>query len=461
MSSEAELRAYLLERALLPSGWSEDVRVEIADDGMIARVMPGGAQAGAERLAGIALPGMPNLHCHAFQRGMAGLAERRGPVGDSFWTWREVMYRFLSQLTPDDVEAIAAYAYVEMLETGFTTVGEFHYLHHDPAGRPYADIGEMASRIAAASAATGIGLTLLPSLYTYGGFGGAPPNPGQIRFINATDRFVGLMERSRAIVAKVPGARIGIAPHSLRAVSPEQLREAAAIFADGPVHIHAAEQTREVDDCVASLGARPVQWLLDEMGIDKRWCLIHATHMTDDETARLAQSGAVAGLCPLTEGSLGDGIFNGETYLAASGRFGIGTDSNIQIDAPAELRQLEYSQRLKSRARNVMTTTEGESTGRSLYTRALAGGAQALGQPIGAIKPGRRADIVVLDADHPDLAGASSNDMILDILIFSTGRDLIRTVMAGGKPVVRESRHHARDAIAQEYRATVSRLAKG
>jgi formimidoylglutamate deiminase len=319
----------------------------------------------------------------------------------------------------------------------------------------------MASRIAAASAATGIGLTLLPSLYTYGGFGGAPPNPGQIRFINATDRFVGLMERSRAIVAKVPGARIGIAPHSLRAVSPEQLREAAAIFADGPVHIHAAEQTREVDDCVASLGARPVQWLLDEMGIDKRWCLIHATHMTDDETARLAQSGAVAGLCPLTEGSLGDGIFNGETYLAASGRFGIGTDSNIQIDAPAELRQLEYSQRLKSRARNVMTTTEGESTGRSLYTRALAGGAQALGQPIGAIKPGRRADIVVLDADHPDLAGASSNDMILDILIFSTGRDLIRTVMAGGKPVVREGSHHARETIAQKYRATVSRLAKG
>jgi formimidoylglutamate deiminase len=460
MSSEAELRAYLLEKALLPSGWAEDVLVEVGDDGMIARVMPGGAQAGAERLAGIALPGMPNLHCHAFQRGMAGLAERRGPVGDSFWTWREVMYRFLSQLTPDDVEAIAAYAYVEMLETGFTTVGEFHYLHHDPAGRPYADIGEMASRIAAASAATGIGLTLLPSLYTYGGFGGAPPNPGQIRFINATDRFVGLMERSRAIVAKVPGARIGIAPHSLRAVSPEQLREAAAIFADGPVHIHAAEQTREVDDCVASLGARPVQWLLDEMGIDKRWCLIHATHMTDDETARLAQSGAVAGLCPLTEGSLGDGIFNGETYLAASGRFGIGTDSNIQIDAPAELRQLEYSQRLKSRARNVMTTTEGESTGRALYTRALAGGAQALAQPIGALAAGQRADIVVLDADHPDLAGASG-DMLLDVLVFSTGRGLVRKVIAGGNTVVSEGGHHAREAIAQEYRATVSRLAKG
>ena len=221
---------------------------------------------------------------------MAGLAERRGPAGDSFWTWREVMYRFLSRLSPDDVEAIAAYAYMEMLEAGFTTVGEFHYLHHDPAGRPYADIGEMAARIAAASAATGIGLTLLPSLYTYGGFGGAAPNPGQIRFINPADRFVSLMERSRQIVSSLPGAVIGVAPHSLRAVSPEQLREVAAVFATGPVHIHAAEQTREVDDCVASLGARPVQWLLDEMGIDQRWCLIHATHMTDEETTRLAQS---------------------------------------------------------------------------------------------------------------------------------------------------------------------------
>ncbi|MGV3633374.1 MAG: formimidoylglutamate deiminase [Pseudorhodoplanes sp.] len=453
------MRAYQFNKALLPTGWADDVGVEIGDDGLIAKVTPGSAPDVAERIAGIALPGMPNLHCHAFQKGMAGLAERRGPAGDSFWTWREVMYRFLSRLTPDDVEAIAAYAYLEMLEAGFTTVGEFHYLHHDPAGMPYADIGEMATRIAAASVATGIGLTLLPSLYTHGGFGGAAPNPGQIRFINSTDRFVTLMERAREIVAKLPGGTIGIAPHSLRAVSPKQLREVAAIFASGPVHIHAAEQTKEVDDCVATLGARPVQWLLDQMGIDSRWCLIHATHMTDDETARLAQSGAVAGLCPLTEGSLGDGIFNGATYLGAKGRFGIGTDSNIQIDAPAELRQLEYSQRLKTRARNVMTTTEGESSGLSLYTRALAGGAQALDQPIGALAPGHRADVLVLDADHPDLAGASG-DMVLDVLVFSAGRDLIQTVIAGGKTVVREGRHQAREAIAQKYRATVSRLAK-
>jgi len=453
------LRAFRFKRALLPTGWSDDVTVEIGDDGLIARVTPGGGPDGAERVAGIAIPGLPNLHCHAFQKGMAGLAERRGPGGDSFWTWREVMYRFLSRLTPDDVEAIAAYAYVEMLEVGFTLVGEFHYLHHDPQGRPYADIGEMAARIAAASRATGIGLTLLPCLYTYGGFGNAAPNPGQIRFINATDRFVTLMSRSREIVGQLPGAVIGIAPHSLRAVSAEQLREAAAIFATGPVHIHAAEQTKEVDDCMAALGARPVQWLLDEMGIDQRWCLIHATHMTDDETARLARSGAVAGLCPLTEGSLGDGIFNGETYLATQGRFGIGTDSNIQIDAPAELRQLEYSQRLKARARNVMTASEGESTGRSLYTRALAGGAQALAQPMGALAPGNRADIVVLDADHPDLAGASG-DMVLDVLVFSAGRGLIRTVIAAGQCVVSNGRHHAREEIAKRYREVVSRLAR-
>jgi len=453
------MHTYHFDRAFLPSGWADDVRVDVADDGMIAAVSAGSSRGGAERIAGIALPGMPNLHCHAFQRGMAGLAERRGPAGDSFWTWREVMYRFLSVLTPEDVEAIAAYAYLEMLETGFTTVGEFHYLHHDPGGRPYADLGEMAARIAAASAATGIGLTLLPSLYTFGGFGGAAPNPGQIRFINPTERFVSLMVRSREIVAKLLNARIGIAPHSLRAVSPEQLREVTAIFAEGPVHIHAAEQTKEVDDCVTSLGTRPVQWLLDELGLDERWCLIHATHMTQDETTQLAQSGAVAGLCPLTEGSLGDGIFNGERYLGAGGRFGIGTDSNIQIDAPAELRQLEYSQRLKARARNVMTRTEGESTGRSLYTRALSGGAQALAQPIGAIAEGHRADIVLLDGEHPDLAGASG-DMVFDVLVFSAGRSLIGSVIAGGKPVVTGGRHHARERIANRYRETVSRLAR-
>ena len=459
MSSEAILRAYLFEKALLPSGWADNVRVEIADDGRFAQVAAGAAAAGAEKVAGIALPGLPNLHCHAFQKGMAGLGERRGPANDSFWTWREVMYRFLSVLTPDDVEAIAAFAYVQMLERGFTRVGEFHYLHHDIGGAPYSDIAEMAERIAAASVTTGIGLTLLPCLYTYGGFGNAAPNPGQARFLNSTDRFLTLMARSREIVAIVPGANFGIAPHSLRAVSPDQLRAVTSAFPQVPVHIHAAEQVKEVDDSVAALGARPVQWLLDNAGVDARWCLIHATHMTDDETLGLAKAGGVAGLCPLTEGSLGDGIFNGELFLQNQGRFGIGTDSNIEIDAPGELRQLEYSQRLKHRGRNVMTTVEGQSTGRSLYDNALKGGAQALGGGIGAIEAGCRADVVILNSNHPDLAGAHG-DMVLDVYVFSAGAGLIDRVMAGGVSVVEGGRHRAHDAIAAKYRKTVARLAQ-
>jgi formimidoylglutamate deiminase len=405
-------RELFFDHALLPSGWARDVRISVADGNIIA-VAEGAPRAAADHVAGIAVPGVPNLHSHAFQRGMAGLAERRGPAADSFWTWREVMYRFLQRLSPDDVEAIAAFAYMAMLEAGFTTVGEFHYLHHDVDGRPYADLAEMAQRIAAASAQTGIGLTLLPSFYAYGGFGGAPPAPGQRRFINDPDRFLELVERSRAPVASLPAGRVGIAPHSLRAVTPETLRAVCRAVPDGPMHIHAAEQVREVEECVAALGRRPVEWLLENVAVDSRWCIVHATHTTDAELTALAASQAVAGLCPITEASLGDGILDGAGYLAAGGRFGIGTDSNIQIDAAAELRQLEYSQRLVRRARNVMTLQEGESTGRRLLTAVLAAGVQALQRPIGALAAGSRADVVVLDGDHPDLA-ARAGDQWLD-----------------------------------------------
>jgi formimidoylglutamate deiminase len=356
-------RELFFDHALLPSGWARDVRITVAD-GTIAAVTEGALHSGADRVSGIAVPGLPNLHCHAFQRGMAGLAERRGPTADSFWTWREVMYHFLQHLSPDDVEAIAAFAYLEMLEAGFTTVGEFHYLHHDVDGRPYANPGEMAERIAGASAQTRIGLTLLPSFYAYGGFGGAAPAPGQRRFINDPERFLDLVRRARVTVARLPQGRVGIAPHSLRAVTPATLRTICQATPEGPIHIHAAEQLREVEDCVAALGRRPVEWLLENAALDERWCVIHATHTTPAEIAALAASRAVVGLCPLTEASLGDGIFDGAAYLAARGRFGIGTDSNIQIDAAAELRQLEYGQRLARRARNVMAVDEGESTGR-------------------------------------------------------------------------------------------------
>jgi formimidoylglutamate deiminase len=451
--------AFIFDHALLPQGWTSDVRVDISD-GVITEVTPDGRRDGSERIAGIALPGLPNLHCHAFQKGMAGLAERRGPDHDSFWTWRELMYRFLGALTPDDVEAIAAYAYMEMLETGFTAVGEFHYLHHDVDGRPYADIGELAARVAAAAAQAGIGLTLLPSFYAQGGFGGAPPAAGQRRFVNDLDGFLQIVARARAITAPLPGATIGIAPHSLRAVTPDGLHRLLEAAKDGQVHIHAAEQIREVEACEAALGARPVEWLLAHCGVDQRWCIVHATHMTAAETRALAVSGAVAGLCPLTEANLGDGIFSAEEYMQAGGRFGIGTDSNIELTAAGELRQLEYNQRLRHHARNVLARREGQSVARRLYEQALNGGAQALGRAIGSIEAGRRADIVVLDADHPDLAG-SRHDLWLDKYVFVAGPKLVKTVLVGGTKVVADGAHHARDAIAKRYRAVVARLANG
>jgi formiminoglutamate deiminase len=291
----------------------------------------------------------------------------------------------------------------------------------------------------------------------HGGFGGAPPAEGQKRFLNGPDRFAALRARARDIVKALPDARVGIAPHSLRAVTPQALAEVLAANRDGPVHIHAAEQVKEVEDCVAVLGQPPVAWLLERAGVDQRWCLIHATHMTANETAALAASGAVAGLCPLTEASLGDGIFDGARFLASSGSFGVGTDSNIQIEAAAELRQLEYAQRLRDRTRNVLARNEGDSTGSQLYSGALAGGAQALGRRIGAIEAGKRADIVVLDADHPDLADGQYT--WLDAYVFVAGRALIKTVMVGGETVVSDGHHKHRDAITARYRKVVARLA--
>ncbi len=446
-------KSYHFRHALLPSGWARDVRVDVAE-GTITQVTPG-ASLGGTSVAGLAIPGLPNLHCHAFQRGMAGLAERRGTTSDSFWTWREVMYRFLGRLTPDDNEAIAAFAYMQMLETGFTAVGEFHYLHHDIDGRPYADIGEMAARIAAAANETGIGLTLLNALYMYGGFGGAAPNEGQRRFINQPDQYAKLMARSHEIVKALPDARVGIAPHSLRAVTPEALHAAVASYGGGPIHIHAAEQTKEVADCITALGTTPVAWLLDNANVDARWCLIHATHMTDDETRRFAASGAVAGLCPLTEASLGDGIFNGDLFLSADGCFGVGSDSNIEIGATEELRMLEYSQRLKLRARNVVASA-GESNGARLYHDACAGGAQAMGRGIGEIAVGKRADIVTLDDTHPDMADGTAT--ALDKYIFVAGSALVKDVMVGGEMVVTNGTHRHHDRITARYRKAMDRL---
>ncbi|HEX3351097.1 MAG TPA: formimidoylglutamate deiminase [Acetobacteraceae bacterium] len=445
------------DRALLPDGWASDVRIAVTADGDIAAIETGAAAAGASFHAEVAVPGLPNLHSHAFQRGMAGLSERGGPGDDHFWTWREVMYLFLGELTPDDVEAIAELAYAEMLESGFTGVAEFHYLHHDRDGGAYANPAELAERIVAAASATGIGLTLLPSLYMQGGFADAPPSHGQRRFVTDLDTFARLVEASAAAIVTVPDARLGVAPHSLRAVGGAAIAAVARLVPDGPVHIHAAELTDEVEACLAVTGSRPVEYLLDRVGLDARWCVIHATHMTDDETARLARSGAVAGLCPLTEANLGDGIFPATEYMTARGAFGLGTDSNICIDAPRELAALEYAQRLRHRARNRLAPAQG-STGRALFAAAARGGAQALGREIGALASGARADIVVLDPDHEALAGRS-DDTLLDSWIFAARTNPVTDVFVGGVHVVRHGRHKDREPIAARWRTVARRLA--
>jgi formiminoglutamate deiminase len=442
------------ETALLPHGWARDVRVEMAD-GKIANIVSGARSLADDERHAVAIPGLANVHSHAFQRGMAGLAERRGPAGDNFWTWREVMYRFLDRLTPDDVHAIAALAYVEMLERGFTRVGEFHYLHHDSSGKPYADVAEMAKAVGAAVHDTGIGLTLLPVFYAHGNFGAAPPVAGQRRFLNDIDSFAILFERCERAISGLPDGNIGVAPHSLRAVTPAELVEIVRLSGGGCVHIHAAEQVKEVEDCVAWSGARPVEWLLDHAGVNASWTLVHATHMTENEALRLAKSGAVAGICPITEANLGDGIFPADEYLRHKGCFAVGTDSNVHIDAAAELRGAEYGQRLVHRARNLWTPTPNASTGRALFDGALAGGAQSLGQPSSGIRPGASADLVSFDAGDPALAGRS-DDAILDSWVFANAR--IDCVWRRGQKIVSRGRHTARENIEQNYRRVLTQL---
>lgn len=443
--------------ALLPDGWGHGVRIQV-EHGSIASVETNVTANASDERHGVILPGMPNLHSHAFQRGMAGLAETRGPGADSFWSWRDVMYRHALSLSPDEVEAIAAQLYVEMLEAGFTRVGEFHYLHHDRDGGHYADIGEMAGRICAAAEATGIGLTLLPVMYAHSGFGALPPAEGQRRFINDKDSFARLLERAEAHAGRLAGAQVGVAPHSLRAVSVAQLGWAAMLRPSCPLHIHIAEQVKEVEDCVAWSGKRPVEWLLDHAPVDERWCLIHATHMTEGETRAVAHRGAVAGLCPVTEANLGDGTFSGALFLESGGQFGVGSDSNILIGIGDELRQLEYSQRLRDRTRNVLAPTGG-STGRRLFDGAIAGGARALGVTGQHIRAGARADLVSLDLTDPALAGRSG-DSLLDALIFACKGGAVDAVWVAGRQIVKEGRHTARSAIRERFGNVMAALAQ-
>lgn len=447
--------ALYFDHALLPQGWARDVRVSLRD-GLIAGIEQDAAPRPGDERHGAALPGVANLHSHAFQRGMAGLSERRGPSSDSFWTWRETMYRFVDRLDPDQLQAIASLAYLEMLEAGFTRVGEFHYLHHAPDGRGYDDPAAMTEAIVAAAEEVGIGLTHLPVFYAHSGLGGAAPGDGQRRFIHDIDGFAQLVEGARRAVGRLPDGVVGIAPHSLRAVTPDELGAILRLAGAGPVHIHIAEQTREVEDCIAWSGARPVQWLLANAQVDPRWCLVHATHMTPAETAALARSGAVAGLCPITEANLGDGLFPAGAYLDRGGRFGIGSDSNVRIDMTEELRLLEYGQRLSHRGRNVLAGGPDRSTGQALFDGAVGGGAQALGTAAG-LAPGVPADFFTLDLSYPTLAGRPAVSL-LDSLIFGAGLSAIDCVWRRGEKLVSQGRHVARERIVARYTKTLESL---
>ena len=404
---------------------------------------------------------MPNLHSHAFQRAMAGLAEVRGSTDDDFWSWRELMYKFAGRITPEQAIAVARHLYIEMLKSGYTAVAEFHYVHNDPAGNPYTNPAEMSLAHVAAARETGIAITMLPVLYSHGNFGAAPLGPRQQRFRTSPEDILATVRAVRKAAAGHADLNCGVAPHSLRAAGLDGLRELLsgleAIDAAAPIHIHIAEQTREVDDSLAFSGRRPVEWLLEHLPVDHRWCLVHATHLNENEMLGLARSGAIAGLCPTTEGNLGDGIFPLPGYRAAGGRYGIGSDSHVSRDPLEELRLLEYVQRLVLRKRNIVVSNVSVAVGTTLWLEAAAGGAQAMGRKMGALSPGQRADFVVLDGEQPDLA-EKSGDMITNAAIFSGTQGLVRDVMVGGRWQVRDGRHSLEDSASRDYGKAVKTL---
>lgn len=450
----------LAHAALTADGWRRNVLVEIGPDGAISKVTPDVAERPRDALeVGVLLPAIANLHSHAFQRILAGGLEKPDAAAgdDDFWTWRKAMYEAVPQLTPESVEAIAALVQMEMLEAGYAASAEFHYIHNDASGASYDDKALLSRRIMAAAKTSGIGLTHLPVLYMQGGVDGRPLQGGQLRFGLDENGFADVVAGAMAELETCPDDfRIGVAPHSLRAVTQDGLRFAIELAGERPVHIHAAEQTAEIEETLAVYGARPVQWLLEHCNVNGQWCLIHSTHLNAEEVNGLARSGAVAGLCPLTEGNLGDGIFEGVSYLRAGGRFGIGSDSNFRISVSEELRQFEYSQRLRDQ-RRMLLAEDGKSVGRTLYEGAARGGAQALGRKAGAVAPGNLADLVALDTDNVYLAGVEG-DRILDTWIFAADDRLVRDVWSAGRHVVKAGRHVARDEITSDYRNVVDKI---
>jgi formimidoylglutamate deiminase len=453
------------ETALLPDGWADNVLIEIDKDGWIVGVdsfktVPANST-DVEIIKGPLVPGMPNIHSHAFQRAMAGLAERASGKKDTFWSWRETMYRFLAFLEPEDMQAVAAQCYVDMLKAGYTSVGEFHYIHHQLDGQPYANKSVMSQEVIQAALETGIAITHLPSLYAYGGFGEAPPAEGQRRFINTVPALMRIIEELHGEFKNTPQVTIGLAHHSLRAVSPAMLHEGTRavrrLLPDAPIHIHAAEQMGEVEGCLEWSQRRPVEWLLENGGIDNKWCLIHCTHVNDDEIRGLAKSGAVAGLCPTTEANLGDGIFPLVKYFNEGGAFAIGSDSHITVSVAEELRWLEYIQRLVYRERTLIKDHDIPSVGATLYDRCLTGGARALGRKAGRIEIGHRADVVVLDPDLPFMTG-KLRDHILDAAIFASSGSPVKDVMSGGRWVVKNRHHKREEQILAKFRKVMEKV---
>ncbi|CNH45734.1 formimidoylglutamate deiminase [Yersinia mollaretii] len=446
---------YFTKRAFLSDGWAMDVQITVDEQGIIQRICSGSSDEGCQILSGPIVPGMPNLHSHAFQRMMSGLAEIAGNPQDSFWTWRDLMYRLVQQLTPEHIGVIARQLYIEMLKGGYTQVAEFHYLHHDNDGNPYRDPGEMSSQLSQAAQDAGIGMTLLPVLYSYAGFGAQPAQQGQRRFIQNTESYLTQQQIISKQLANQPLQNHGLCFHSLRAVELSQMQEVLhASDKQLPIHIHIAEQQKEVNDCLDWSGQRPVAWLYDHLPVDSRWCLIHATHLDELELVRLAKSQAVAGLCPTTEANLGDGIFPGVDYLQHQGRWGIGSDSHVSLDVVEELRWLEYGQRLRDQRRNRLTNKQYPAVADLLYTQALAGGRQACASKISLLAEGYRADWLVLDGDDPYIAGTESASL-LNRWLFAGGKSQIRDVYVAGKAVIVDRYHPLQQQTAQAFLAVL------
>lgn len=448
-----------IERAWLPDGLARRVRIEVGEDGCIAAIerdLP--TSAGAVQ-PGLLVPGMPNLHSHAFQRAMAGSAEVAAGARGSFWGWRELMYRLVERLTPADTAAIAAFVYAEMLEAGYTSVAEFHYLHHRPGGKRYAPVTRLADSLRAAAERAGIRQLLLPCLYQQGNFGGVPLGEAQKRFGHRTEEFLRLVETLKA--RDTPLATTGIALHSLRAVSADAVHALAA-FARGsarplPVHIHVAEQQREVQECLVAHGRRPVEWLLESGQLGAHWCLVHATHVSASELAGMAASGVVVGLCPTTEANLGDGRFALDEFQAQGGRFGVGSDSQVSIDPREELRLAEYNLRLWREQRVLATDESAPHLGGALWSAAVRGGAQALGFGAAGLTVGAPADMVLIDTARACFAGVPEA-ALLDALVFAPRNAVIDTVWVGGIARVTRGRHPGRARIDRLYRQALRRL---